>query len=60
MHQSKERESAFNPLQDGIGRLVFGGSAHDAILKKKRRDDVMARKFVSEPQPIWILVSETN
>ena len=41
MHEAQNRQSPFEPLQGWVARLVVGGSAHDAILRKvKRRDGV--------------------
>ena len=61
MHETENRETPFNPLQGGIGRLVVGWSAHVAIPEEiRRRDGLKSRILGSEAQPIWILLSETN
>jgi hypothetical protein len=62
MDEAHNRETPFNPLQRGIGRLVVGWSAHDAILGNLEGDvtGCETRKINSGLQPIWILLSETN
>ena len=39
MHETQNRQAPFDPLQGGMGRLVVGWSAHDAIPREIRRRD---------------------